>query len=73
MGRTQLASERQKRGKTWTQNHVASKLGITKAAYSNIENGRRKPSYDVLCKLETLFGKPHSYLLADSEAERRGA
>ncbi|MDR3348847.1 MAG: helix-turn-helix domain-containing protein [Acidaminococcales bacterium] len=57
----ELARERKR--KIWTQEFVARKIGITKAAYSNIETGKRKPSYEILCKLEALFGKPHSELL----------
>ena len=41
--------------KGWTQVFVAQKIGVTKAAYRNIETGQRKPSYDVLIKLLSLF------------------
>ena len=51
---TRLRQERQKNG--WTQQYVADKVGITKAALHNIEVGKRKPSYDVLVKLIEIFG-----------------
>ena len=39
----------------WTQGFAARQIGMTKAAYRNIETGQRKPSYDVLIKLLDLF------------------
>lgn len=50
---TALKQERILRG--WTQSEAAEKMGITKAAYANIETGIRKPSYDTLIKLLDLF------------------
>ena len=41
--------------KGWTQGFVARQIGLTKAAYRNIETGQRKPSYDVLIQLLDLF------------------
>lgn len=49
-----IKTERVRRGLTQTE--VAHAVGITKAAYRNIEAGIRKPSYDVLIKLLNLFG-----------------
>ena len=47
---------RQKRiQRGWSQGFVARQIGLTKAAYRNIETGQRKPSYDVLIKLLDLF------------------
>ena len=40
----------------WTQQYVADKVGITKSAYSNIENKNRSPSWKVAIRLENLFG-----------------
>lgn len=56
----------------WTQVQAADRVGITKAAYSNIETGKRKPSYDVLVKLENLFGKSHRELFAPAPGEIHG-
>ena len=48
-----IKDERERRG--WSQAQTAKAVGITKAAYRNIEAGIRKPSYDVLIKLLNLF------------------
>ncbi len=48
-----IKEERERRG--WSQTQVAQAVGITKAAYRNIEAGVRKPSYDILVKLLDLF------------------
>ena len=40
----------------WTQQYVADKNGITKSAYSNIENQNRSPSLKVALQLQKLFG-----------------
>lgn len=47
----------------WTQQYVANKLGITKAAYSNIENGNRSPSLKLAIQIQKLFGKTIEELL----------
>lgn len=54
--------ERQARG--WSQAYIADAVGISRAAYNHIENNNRKPSYDVLVKLEDLFGLSHRELFA---------
>jgi len=51
----------------WTLEYVASHLGITSQAVSLIELGKRKPSYDVLVKLEALFGLTHDVLFANAK------
>ena len=48
-----IKDERERRG--WSQTQTAKAVGITKAAYRNIEAGIRKPSYDGLIKLLNLF------------------
>ena len=58
--------ERAKRDKAWTQEYVGNQVGLTKTAISDIESGKQKPSYDVLVKLENLFGLSHRYLLAQA-------
>lgn len=39
-----------------TQEQVANRLGISRAAYTNIENGKRECDYDTLLALSDLFG-----------------
>ena len=57
-----LRQERIARG--WTLEYVAKQLGITKSAFRLIETARRNPSYEVLVKIENLFGKTHRELFA---------
>lgn len=54
--------ERLKKG--WSQEFVAKAIGISRPAYNLIENNNRKPSYDVLVKLEDLFELTHRELFA---------
>lgn len=56
---------RQEKG--WTLQNVGDAVGLTKTAVYDIETGKQKPSYDVLVKLEKLFKRTHSYLLAPTE------
>ena len=53
--------------KKWTQQFVADKLNITKAAYSNIENGNRTPSLKVALQIQKLFELPIEELLENKE------
>lgn len=56
----QIRQEREKHN--WTQELVAEKIGITPEAVSMLESGQRKPSYEVLVKLEDLFHMTHREL-----------
>lgn len=51
----ELSIRQERLQRDWTQEYVAKAVGITKAAYRNIETGVRKPSYNVLIKLLDLF------------------
>lgn len=57
-----LRQEREQRG--WTQADVAARASISKQMVCDMEAGRRKPSYEVLVKLEDLFGMNHRELFA---------
>lgn len=57
---TKMKKERIKR--EWTQKKVADAVQLTTTAISDIENGKSKPSYKVLCELENLFGLTHREL-----------
>lgn len=59
----QMRQERIERG--WTLDYVAKNVGLTKVSIHDIEICRRKPSYEVLVKLEDLFGKTHRELFAE--------
>ncbi len=51
-----------------TQNMVASRLGISREAYSQYENGRRKPSLDTLCSICRTLSASADFLLGQSPA-----
>lgn len=40
----------------WTQDFVAERTGVANTTIHSIETGQRRPSFDVLVKLEDLFG-----------------
>lgn len=46
----------------WAQSYVAKKIGLTRTAVHDIENGKQLPSYKVLVKLEDLFNLNHREL-----------
>lgn len=52
----------------WTQQYVANQVGITKAAYSNIENCKRSPSLKVAIRLQKLFGLQIENLLENKNS-----
>ena len=55
----------------WTQKYVGQQVGITKVSIYDIETGKSKPSYDVLCKLENLFNLSHRQLFAVVDDENQ--
>lgn len=63
-----LKQERVKR--KWTQSFVSQKVGISEVAVLLLENGKRKPSYDVLVKLENLFHMNHRKLFFEVDEEK---
>ena len=52
-----------------TQNDVANYLGISRSAYTNIENGKRDPDTDTLKKLATFFRTTVDDILGISNCE----
>ena len=61
METTVMRQERIKKG--WTLEYVAEKVNTTKQTIQRIETNKRKPSYEVLVKLENLFNLSHRDLL----------
>lgn len=51
-------------------------MGVSDEAIRLLESGQRKPSYEVLVRLEDLFGLPHRELFAeaadDDDAAEKG-
>lgn len=56
-----------------TQAEVASFLGITRAAYTNIENGNREADYKTLSKLSSYFDASIDYLIGSEEKKEPAA
>ena len=50
-----------------TQDELAHTLGITVRTYQYIEHGQRKPSYNVILKLQELFDCDISKLLSETD------
>ena len=57
----------------WTLDFVGEQLGLTGQAISLIETGKRKPSFDVLVKLENLFGLNYRDLFQDIPEDKSTA
>lgn len=51
----------------YTQDFVASRLGIARQTYSHYETGQRMPPYDVMQRLAALYGISLDYLNADND------
>lgn len=66
----QLKEIRQRKG--LTQMQVAQKLRISRAAYTNIENGKRDPDTETLCAISDLYGVTVDELLG-REPEKTAA
>lgn len=47
----------------WTQKQLADRIGATPSIISAYETGTRKPSYEALVKLASLFSVSTDYLL----------
>ena len=50
-----------------TQAAIAEVIGVTRAAYANIENGKREPDFKALLKLADYFDVTLDYLFGRSE------
>lgn len=51
----------------YTQKDVADFISITRAAYTNIENGKREPDFETLCKLAEFYNTTTDYILERSD------
>ncbi len=47
----------------YTQNDIATLLGISRSAYTNIENNKREPDFNTLSRLSNIFKVSADYLL----------
>ncbi len=51
-----------------TQEEISQKLGITRGAYANIENGRREPDLNTLNTLAIIYNTSVDYLIGRTDA-----
>lgn len=63
-----MRQERKRRG--WSQEFIAQQIGVTPETVHYIETGQRKPSYDVLVKLEDLFQMGHRDLFGAATPDK---
>lgn len=50
-----------------TQEELATKIGISRAALSHYEKNRREPDYDILSKMASFFQVSTDYLLGNEK------
>lgn len=63
-----IAELREKLG--WTQEELASTVGITRAALSHYEKNRRKPDFETLTLLADRFDVSIDYLIGRTKQEK---
>lgn len=56
---------RQERG--WSQQEVADRVGLNKMTISQYENGKRKPSFEMIEALAEVFHVDLNYLLEPAQ------
>lgn len=54
----------------YTQDEMASMLGISRAALSHYEKGRREPDYETLIKIADLFQVSLDYIMCRTDDPR---
>lgn len=63
-----IAELREQRG--WTQEELATSVGITRAALSHYEKNRRKPDFETLTRLADRFDVSIDFLIGRTKHER---
>ena len=53
--------------KSWTQGDLATAAGISRETVINYENGRRKPTFDIILKLADALEVTLDYLLGTTD------
>ena len=62
-----------RRGQQFSQKSVANAAGISRAAYANIENGKRRPSPKVAKRIGGFLGFDWTRFYDDERKEGKGA
>lgn len=60
-----IAELREQKG--WTQEQLATSIGITRAALSHYEKNRREPDFETLTQLANLFQVSVDYLIGRTD------
>lgn len=63
MDYSRISEERKKLG--WSQEELANKVGVSQKSISKYERGTRRPSYETLTLMASLFGVTVDYLLGN--------
>lgn len=63
-----IAELREQRG--WTQEELATSVGITRAALSHYEKNRRKPDFETLTRLADRFDVSIDFLIGRTKHDR---
>ena len=53
----------------WTQEDLASRLGVSRQTVNSIETGKYDPSLPLAFKIARLFGKPIEEIFEPNDAE----
>lgn len=64
---TRMKAERMRKG--WSQEYLGQLVGLTKGSISRLETLQRKPSYNVLLKLHTIFNLSNEELFQQINVE----
>lgn len=62
-----------RRRKNLTMKQLGAAIGVTEAAISNYETGKRLPDINVLTAIATYLGETTDYLLDREEAQEKNA
>lgn len=69
--RIKASRERKKRFESkWTQEYVATKVGVARTTYTAYENGTKEPTIETINKLADLLEVTTDYLMGRSDTPR---
>ena len=60
---------REERG--WDQVQLADQLETSKSNISMYESGKRKPGYDMLCKMVEVFGESSDFIMGINNVRKQ--
>lgn len=66
--RQRLIALRNEKG--WDQVQLADRLNTSKSTISMYESGKRKPGYEMLCKMSEVFRVSSDYIMGISDIRR---